>query len=68
MVAKKDILSNIIGVVSGNNLCIYIIYITYIIYISHIDPVPCLKNPIKNKLVTSKWQPLLPEENYTEIT
>ena len=33
MVAKKDVLSNIIGVVSGNNLCIYIIYITYIIYI-----------------------------------
>ena len=30
MVAKKDVLSNIIGVVSGNNLCIYIIYITYV--------------------------------------
>ena len=32
-----------------------------------IDPAPCPKNPIKNKIVILNCQPLLLGENYTEI-
>ena len=32
-----------------------------------INPAPCLKNPIKNEIVIPKCQPLLLEENYSEI-
>ena len=32
-----------------------------------IDPAPCRKNPIKNKIVTPNCQPLILGEDYTEI-
>ena len=32
-----------------------------------IDPAPCRKNPIKNKIIILNCQPLLLGENYTEI-
>ena len=32
-----------------------------------IEPAPCRKNPIKNKVVKLNFQPLLLRENYTEI-